>query len=63
MLRLKQLREMAAVARNLASQTPDERTQIALWMEATILESKARRREVELGLRPPLMRKADKPQA
>ena len=59
MLRVKQLRELAAVARNLALQTADERTQIALWMEATILESKARRREVELGLRPPLLQRAD----
>lgn len=58
MNRVKQLRELAQVARNLAAQAADDRTRNALLIEAATLESKARRREAELGLREPLMRAA-----
>lgn len=58
MLRVKQLREMARVARNLAAQASDSETRAGLLVEAATLEAKARQREIELKLRPPIMQKA-----
>ena len=63
MLRVNQLYEMANVSRNLAAQAPDAKTRDALLFEAATYEAKARRREVELGMREPLMQRADDPQA
>ena len=58
MIRVKQLRELAQVARNLAAQAADDRTRAALLIEAATLDSKARLLEVESGVRAPLMRPA-----
>lgn len=59
MLRVQQLREMAEIARNFAAQSSDEKVRSSLIFEAARLEAKARKREVELGLRPPPMQKGE----
>ena len=58
MIRVSQLRELAKVARNLAAEAADDRTRTALLIEAATLEAKARRLEVESGIREPLMKSA-----
>ena len=58
-LRVQQLRELALTARNLAAQATDEKTRLGLLMEAATLEAKARQREIELNLAPPILQKAE----